>query len=169
MQHQLTAKLILVGKISSVHGIKGHVIIQSFTDPTSDICKLPLLDADNSIVQLKFYGTNTKHRLICSINDVIDRTSAEKLIGTELFCSKDYLPQIEDKNEFYVEILKNLTVVDQELKPIGVVKNFFNFGAGDIIEIQFTTGSKQLFPFTKTIFPEITDSYMLIIMPNFLD
>ncbi|WPY00948.1 Ribosome maturation factor RimM [Candidatus Trichorickettsia mobilis] len=161
------AKLILVGKVFSAHGLKGHVLIQSFTEPITNIVKLPLLNASGTDLRLKLCSINTKHRLICSIKDIHDRTAAEKLIGHEIFCLKDNLPTIKDKNEFYIEDLKELTVIDQNSKSVGVVKSFFNFGAGDIIEIEFLDGSNQLLPFTKEIFPEITDKYILIIMPNF--
>jgi 16S rRNA processing protein RimM len=160
---QNKSKLVVVGKILAAHGIKGNVSIISFTDPAANILKLPLLTAKSCVIKLKLvHPIANKNRLVCNINDIQDRTIAEKLIGVEVFCLRSDFPQIDDQDEFYVTDLQNLTVVDQSLQPVGKVKNILNFGAGDIIEVQFTDQTKELFPFTKAIFPEITSDYVMI-------
>ena len=47
-------KLILVGVISSAHGIKGNIIVKSYTDPIDNILKLKLLDDKNVNFPIKY-------------------------------------------------------------------------------------------------------------------
>lgn len=156
------SKFILVGKILCPHGIKGRVVIQSFTDPIANLCALPLLNSSEIAIHIKLYNITTKNKLICSIKGIDDRTSAEQLSKSDIFCLKTSLPNIENEDEFYIEALKERIVIDKNLNQVGIVKNFCNFGAGDIIEIQLLNDKSYLFPFTKTMFPEITDDYILI-------
>jgi 16S rRNA processing protein RimM len=102
-------KLILAGIIVAAHGIKGHGIIKSFTDPKANICSLKVADEQGKQFTLKLIKENSKGDLICKINEVRTRNDIEKIIKTKLYCLKNDLPQL-DQDEFYVENLKNLKV-----------------------------------------------------------
>jgi 16S rRNA processing protein RimM len=161
-------KLILVGVISSAHGIKGDIMIRSFTDPVENITKLNLLDGKNNEFTFKRIRTNTKGTLICRHNNCTDRNQAEDLVGTELYSYRDELPQ-EDEGEFYFEDLKDLKVRNIKGKEVGTILEVHNFGAGDLIEVNFSNGSgSELYPFTKEFFPEITKDYVVLAKTNLL-
>lgn len=174
-------KLIFVGVISSAYGIKGEAIIKSFTSPVGNICKLPLVDKKLNGFRLTLIRKNAKEQLICQVNStetaefqlespkiftIDNRTAIEKLKGLELFCLRSSMPTTNE-NEFYIEDLKNLPVLDQNHQQIGIINNIFNFGAGDLIEIEFGVNKTEILPFTKEIFPEITDSYVVINSSSF--
>ena len=155
-------KLILLGVISSAHGVKGDVIIKSFTDPKDNIFKLPIIDKTYKRLQIKFLRSNAKDELICKIENSSNRNQAELLKGTSLYCFRKDLPAPQ-KEEFYIEDLINLPVLDQNKQEIGVVKNIVNYGASDILEIQFNDNGKiELFPFTKELFLDITKNYIVL-------
>ena len=63
------------------------------------------------------------------------------------------------------QAVKNLPVFDIGRKPIGAIKNVFNFGAGDIIEIEFNNGQIELFPFTLEVFPQVGKGYVVFVPP----
>ena len=45
-------------------------------------------------------------------------------------------------------------MLDISRTRVGVVKGIFNFGAGDLIEVEFLNRLKtQIYPFTKEFFP----------------
>lgn len=157
-------KLILVGVISSAHGIKGDVVIRSFTDEPLNIMNLPLQNNDGEEIKIKLIRVSSKGRLICRILGVEDRNRAEELIGRKLFSLRSLMPAPQE-DEFYIEDLKGLPVVNEQLTQIGKISGIFNFGAGDIIEVSFNNKTTELFSFRKEIFPEITEEYVRLVVP----
>lgn len=155
------SKLILVGVISSAHGIKGNIIIKSYTDPVENILDLKLFNDKNVNFPIKKIRSTPKG-IICRYTQCQDRNQAETLIGTKLYCLRDDLPKTNEE-EFYFEDLKNLLVLAPSGKKIGVISEVFNFGAGDLIEVEFSNGSgTEIYPFTKEFFPEITKEHIIL-------
>jgi len=155
-------KLILVGVISSANGIRGDVIVKSYTNPIENIMQLNVTDKNSSPVDLKLIRTNTKERLICSLPNCTDRTQAEAIKGTKLYCTRADLPE-PDEEEFYFEDLKQMKVLNESGEEIGIVSNVGNFGAGDIIEVKFNDDqSEEMFPFTEEAFPKIENGYVTL-------
>lgn len=160
--------LILVGVISAAHGIKGDVLVKSYTDPVSNIVKLQLIDKNNNPVKLKMLRVNSKGWVICRPTGCNDRNHAETLKGIELYCHKENLPKLLAE-EFYFEDLRGLKVIDQSGQTIGIILNIANYGAGDIIEIKFSNdGREEMFPFTKELFPVIEKDYVVFASSDFL-
>lgn len=159
-------KLILVGVISSAHGIKGNIIVKSYTDPIDNITNLKLFDDKNVNFPIKKIRITPKGSIICRHSNCQNRNQAEALIGTKLYCMRDDLPKT-GKEEFYFEDLKNLQVLNPSRKKIGIISEIFNFGAGDLIEVKFSNGSgTEIYPFTKEFFPEVTKDYVVLAKSN---
>ena len=153
-------KLILIGVISSPHGIKGDCIIKSFTSPVSNIGKIAIVNKKMEDIKLKIIKQNSDGDLICRLKHINTRNDIELLKGHKLFCLRSTLPTLSN-DEFYIGDIKNLDVVNNNLELIGVVVNIYNFGAGEIIEIKFNENKIELFPFTKELFPTITNDYLV--------
>ena len=163
-------KKILIGKISSVFGIKGEVKILSHCQHPADIEKYPLFDKNGNSVKLKISNKNKNSISANSGNGVIliakiagldDRNEAEKLRGMELFTDRDGFKNLAD-DEFYQVDLIGLSVIDDGGKNIGKVVNVMDFGAGTMLEIQFNEADPKRnlekienFPFKNEIFPEV--------------
>jgi 16S rRNA processing protein RimM len=159
--------LILLGVIKSAHGIKGDIIIRSYTDPVDNIIKLPLVDKHNLKYQIKLIRIDSKGQLICRMDGCNSRNDAELLSKTELFCLRANLKEIEEDGEFYIQDLVGLSILDTSKNKIGSVVNIHNYGAGNLVEIQFLDQkSTELLPFTKEIFPEITKEYAIFLAPK---
>jgi len=154
--------LILVGVISSANGIRGNVVVKSYTQPIENITQLKITDKNQNLVNLKLIRTNTNERLICSLVNSTDRTEAEALSGTKLYCTREDFPEADDE-EFYFEDLKQMKVLNESGQEIGIISNVGNFGAGDIIEVRFNDdSSEEMFPFTDEMFPKIDDDYVTL-------
>lgn len=159
------SKLILVGVISSAHGIKGDLIIKSYTEPVENIFDLKLFDDKNVNFPIKKIRITSKG-IICRHNKCQDRNQAETLTGTKLYCPREELPQTSEE-EFYFEDLKSLSVLAPSGKKIGIISELFNFGAGDLIEVEFSNGSgTEIYPFTKEFFPEVTKNHVVLAKSN---
>lgn len=162
-------KLILVGVISAAHGIKGQVIIRSFTAPQSNIEKLPIINEQGESLKIKIVKVKPSGMLICNIGNCSSRTEAERLVRSSIFCLRSNLPKISTEDEFYIEDLKGLKVLDNMGAHIGNITNIANYGAGDIIEIEFINDKKiEMFPFTKELFPTIAKDHV-VLNSNYLE
>jgi len=159
-------KLILVGVISAAHGIKGNVLIKSYTESVENITKLPIIDKNNNPVQLKMIRETSKGDLVCMLAECKDRNQAEELKGTKLYCPREILPTPSD-DEFYIEDMRGLKVLDESGEAIGTILEIANYGAGDIVEIKFNNDSSEMFPFSKELFPTIEKDHIVFAKSNF--
>ncbi len=156
-------KLILVGVISRAHGIKGQVLVKSYTEPVENIANLSIIDKEQNSVKLKILQVKQNSNLVCKIEDCDNRNLAETLRGLELYCLRSDFPIIAEQDEFYVEDLIGLDVLNHKRDKIGIIVNILNYGAGDIIEIRFLDQkATQMFPFSQEFFPEIGDDYVFL-------
>jgi 16S rRNA processing protein RimM len=155
-KNTLDNKLILVGVIRGAHGIKGQIIVKSYTDPFENIVKLPVFDKENKPISLKITRIRPDGNLICSIKGCDSRTAAETLAKKAIYCLRSDLPEINEEDEFYIEDLIGLKLVDVKGNHIGKILNVANYGGGDIVEVKFINEKdSELVPFSKELFPEI--------------
>ena len=152
--------LIIVAKISAPFGIKGLAKVISFMQNPEDIFSHQLYDQNNTPYKLTKYSTTNKNSFVAQINDITNRTIIESLGKINFYIDKKSLTQLND-DEFYALDLIGLKVKNTKHEDIGIVKNIYNFGAGDILEIEFNDGSMYMYPFLKVYFPQIEDKYVI--------
>lgn len=155
--------LLLVGIITSAHGIKGEVKIRSFTEPKTNLYNFEIQDKNRQKIVL----TDKRAALdilICKVAGVNDRDAAQKLKGTELFIVKSTLPEV-DEGEVYIHEMIGREVFNTQHEPIGTVEGVHDFNAGPIIEILFTGGTKELHPFNSAIFPDNEQGLLVFVPP----
>ena len=161
----MTAKRVCLGKIVGVHGIRGEFKVKSFTAVDTDIANYgPLEDKlSKQSFEIKVTG-HSKDLLRIKIKGIDDRTLAETMIGTELYAPRGILPDLKDEETYYETDLVGLSVLDESNKEVAKVIGFYNFGAGDILEIKLSTGRSEMLPFNKTYVPEINleEGYIIV-------
>ena len=148
--------LILLGHISSAQGIRGEVVIKSHTAEPADIGTYgPLTDKagtktyDIAVVRV------AKKGVIGRVNGITDRTAAEALRGTELYISRECLPE-PDEDELYHADLIGLAAVTAHGDLVGEVIAVQNFGAGDLLEVRLAgTSRTEFIPFDDHFVPDI--------------
>jgi 16S rRNA processing protein RimM len=140
---------LCVGMITKAHGIKGYVCVHSYCDTPSDIFDYqPLTNAKGTQqFKLKSVG-NVRGMFIAVVNDITDRNMAEALAHTELYISRDQLPEMDEDDTFYVSDLVGLTVVSETATVLGKIVSVENFGAGDILECKSDDYKVFMIPFT---------------------
>jgi len=162
----MTENKILLAQIGGPHGIKGEVRVKPFGEPdmlnqygkleTKDGKKFKIkrMRPQKNMMVVKFEGVNT-------------REEAEALNRVELFIDRAKLPELEEDDEFYIEDLIGMDVLDENGEAIGSVLAVPNFGAGDMIEVKPTNCSSTYFlPFTKEVVPELNfEKHSLTVMP----
>jgi len=149
--------LICLAKIVAAHGIRGEVKIKTFTLSPKDVFLYGALSniEGTRFFELTFKGL-MKGLVRVQIKGVNTRNDAESLVGTELYVSRDKLPELQD-DTFYQADLIGADVLDAKTaSKIGQVVGVYNFGAGDILEIKFD-GVKQteMLPFNSSYVPNV--------------
>lgn len=148
--------LILLGRIAGAQGLRGEVKINSFTaDPEAIAAYGPLTSPDGR----RFVIERVRHlkggSVVAALEGVRDRGAAEALHGAELYVPRDQLPEA-DEDEWYYEDLIGLKAVSPDGDEIGEVVSVQNFGAGDLLEIRLADARQTRFvPFTKTVVPAV--------------
>jgi 16S rRNA processing protein RimM len=157
MKGQGPESLVLLGRFGAPHGVRGEIRLQSFTaDPLAISTYGPLSDSSGArqfvIVALRAQG---KDMLVAQVEDVSDRSGADKLTGVELYLPRARLPEPEE-DEFYLSDLEGLRAETTGGETLGHILRVQNFGAGDILEIMPDGGGETiLLPFTKSVVPVV--------------
>ncbi len=160
---------ILLGRIAGAQGLRGEVKINSFTaDPEAIAAYGPLADDRGR----QFVIERVRHlkggTVVALLAGVKDRGAAEALQGTELYVARDQLPQA-DEDEWYYEDLVGLKAVSPEGDHIGEVLSVQNFGAGDLLEIRPPDARQSRFvPFTKAAVPlvDVKNARIVVVPPE---
>ena len=114
----------------------------------------PLVDAQGRKLVVRVVRVTAKG-VVARVEGVADRTTAEALKGTELFTTRENLPD-PDADEFYHADLVGLTAIGLDGVPVGKVIAVANHGAGDLIEIELSGSRRtELVPFAKEFVPEV--------------
>jgi 16S rRNA processing protein RimM len=148
-------KRILLGRIAGAHGIRGEVLIKTFTERPEDIAAYgPVDDGHGRTLEITA-SRATPRGVVARIEGVSDRNGAEALKGAPLYVDRGRLPAPEE-GEFYHADLIGLAAVDDKGRPVGEVVGVYNHGAGDLIEVRLAeSGKTELIAFTDAFVPEV--------------
>jgi 16S rRNA processing protein RimM len=139
------AKRVLLGHISSVHGVKGWVKVHSNTDPRDAIFDYQpwLLGENERSIEVLEGKASGKHLLAC-LKGLNNRDDAEALLGQEIWVNRDALPDPEE-HEYYWTDLIGLKVTGPDGGDFGTIKDMLATGANDVMVVD---GDRQrLIPF----------------------
>jgi len=145
-----SAKFIQIAKITSAHSIKGEVKLFLYSE---DISAYPRFYLKDQETEMSFRGFKGK-TAIAKIKNIETRNQAETLKNEFIYINREDMPE-PTEGSFYFEDLIGLTVKNNKDKEAGKIVNVENFGAGDIITIEFNNGQTEQFPFSDATFPEI--------------
>lgn len=149
--------LVCVGVVAGANGVKGEVKIKTFTEQPLALGRYgPLCDRVGKRQFAVKVVRETKGGVVARLEGVNDRDQADMLKGCELFVLRDRLPGIGDDETWYHADLIGLEARDDKGGRLGTVTAVHNFGAGDLIEIEFDGEHGQvLVPFTRAHVPEV--------------
>ena len=159
-------KRLLIGKIKTAHGVRGLVKVQVLCEDL-DLLDGDLFTSESGDAALHLTLKNAmKDHWIAEIKNITDRTQAENLRGTKLYIDESALPEPED-GEIYYKDLIGLNVIDENKKEIGTVINVANFGAGDLLDIRPVSGGESFYlPYTDETVLEITKDSVSVMIPE---
>lgn len=143
---------VLLGRAVRAHGLRGEVVIRPATPGSDTLLELEELDMEQngSWRRIRVLRARPqKGAIVLTLEDVVDRTAAENLVGATFHVHRDELPPPEE-GEFYVDDLIGLSVVDPEGRVLGTVSGFQDGGLQSWLEVD-VQGETRLVPFTEPL------------------
>jgi 16S rRNA processing protein RimM len=143
--------LLVVGKITGGHGIKGWVKIHSYTDPQENFLRFGhwMLRRPGGVEPIDFDDGRVQGKgLVAHIAGVDDRTLAESYSGLEVAVPAGSLPVLEE-GDYYWSQLQGLQVWcrdrnrqdSDERVLLGNVDYLIETGANDVLVVKPSAGS----------------------------
>ena len=167
---------LIIGLITSCHGINGQVKVKSFSDFEERFSKpgIRWLQKENEppskIELISGFKQPGKDIFIVRLKGIKTRNHAEQLKKFKILVKTNKLPKLK-KEEFHLLELINLdvkTLENDELKTIGKVINLENEKNNLLVIELFKNQKKVLIPFVKEIVPliDIKNNFLIINPPK---
>lgn len=147
---------VCVGAIAGAFGVTGDVRLKSFCADPEAIATYGPLETEDGARSFEVTLTGpVKNGFAARLSGVVTKEQADALKGTSLFVDRDRLPEANE-DEFYYADLIGLEVFDTGGNALGRVKAVLDHGAGDLLEIE-GGGLKAsvLLPFTQAAVPTV--------------
>ncbi|WP_413043188.1 ribosome maturation factor RimM [Pseudomonas sp. YJ42] len=146
--------LIVIGKIVSVHGVRGDVKIYSFTDPIDNLLgyRRWTLRRGDEVKQVELVKGRLQGKvLVATLGGLTDREVARTYADFEICIPRSELPDLAGE-EYYWFQLQGLTVINQLGQVLGRVDHLLETGANDVLVVKPFDGSlddrERLLPYT---------------------
>jgi len=147
-------EMIVLGKIVSVHGIRGEVKVYSFTDPLDNLLDYRrwTLKRGNEVRQAELVqGRVQGNVLVAKLKGLDDREIARTFAEFEILVPRSELPVLDD-GEFYWSQLEGLKVIDKNGQMLEILDHMLETGANDVMVVKPCAGSlddrERLLPYT---------------------
>ncbi|MBE0505824.1 MAG: ribosome maturation factor RimM [Marinospirillum sp.] len=134
---------IVLGRITSIFGVKGWVKVYSYTDPMENLLDYPewhLLHQGERKVIRKLDGRRHGKGLIARLDGINTPEEARLLSGAEIRLSRSKLPDLP-QGEYYWSQLVGLKVINLQGQVFGQVDYLLDTGANDVLVIKPCEGS----------------------------
>lgn len=144
-------EILQVGIITSTHGIRGEVKVFPTTDDVRRFKRLKevILDTGKEkktleIESVKFF----KQFAILKFKGLDDINEVERFRQKSLYVTRKNAVRL-NRDEYFIADLIGLSVLDEEGKTLGTVKDVMETGANDVYIIDMTDGRELLLPAIK--------------------
>lgn len=136
MKTQARRRMLVLGRISGVHGVRGWVKIFSDTEPRDNILTYSpwYLGASRTVRKVAAGRLHGKGLVAC-IEGCDDRGQAADLVGQEIAVRRDQLPPPRAE-EFYWADLEGLSVETLDGTLLGRIDHLFTTAANDVLVVK---------------------------------
>jgi 16S rRNA processing protein RimM len=134
-------EMVILGRISGVHGVKGWVKVFSYTDPMESIVDYspwyirPEHKKAQAWQKIKLTsGRRQAKTVIAKLEHCNDRDTAMAYVGYEVAITAEQLAETAE-NEYYWRDLIGLRVINHNGVDLGVVKSLMETGSNDVLVV----------------------------------
>ena len=144
---------ILWGNIIKVHGVKGEVLVQVFSDDLTDYETLESVFVEIRQKQIPFFLSSfnfaTQKRCILSFEDITTVEQAKPLVGSDIYIPVSKMAEADESRLSYQAII-GFDVVDTIQGKLGTISNFFQKTGQDLLMMDYQD-AEILIPVTEEI------------------
>lgn len=156
----MNPRRVLLGRIVGVHGVRGAVKLESYTEPRLAIFgyKPWLLERGPGRFEevAGAQGHAQGKGIVATLPGVADRDAAASLVGVEVWVPRESLPKLMS-GEFYQTDLEGLRVVNQAGDDLGRVSHLFDNGAHNVLVTRDADGRQRLIPYVAEVYVKAVD------------
>jgi len=130
-------KLILVGRIVGVSGVRGEFKLESYTEPRMQIFRYQPWWLKSASGEKEISGCRGRAQgkgIVATLPEVASREDAAALVGSEIWVRRSALPKSKH-GEYYWADLEGLEVVTVEGAMLGKVSHLVATGANDVLVV----------------------------------
>jgi 16S rRNA processing protein RimM len=142
-------KLVTLGRVNGLLGVKGWLKIYSYTDPRDSIVGFSTwvlrTGNDEQTVELED-GRKHGRTVVVKLKAIDDRDQAEALVGADIAVERDALVPC-DPGEYYWTDLEGSTVVTAQGESLGRLDHLFETGGHDVMVV--IGDRRRLIPFVQ--------------------
>ena len=149
---------VSVGKILNFHGIQGEAKVGFSKNQEDFLKKLKAVYIKQESEYIELEVSNVRFNKTFALIKFKGINSIEDLIpykGCLLFVEKTTVRENLREDEFLIDELTGLDVVDLKGNNIGVIVGVSNNGASDLISVKSNTKKISLVPFVKALVPNV--------------
>ena len=129
---------VVIGRFGRVHGIKGNIIVHSFTEPTDNIQQyMPwhaYINQKWQPIKINRIIVNAKH-ILAHIDGYETVEQASVLTNVDIGISRDKLQPLTE-GEFYWHELVGMQVVNLAHEELGQVDSIMPTGSNDVLVVE---------------------------------
>ena len=158
-----------MGRVAGSYGVRGLIRVRPYSAEPEALAahrKWRIGAEDYGVEETKVHSG----ALLARLAGIGTREQALRLKGKAVSVPRAALPEPE-AGAFYHADLIGLKVEDASGNALGTVSAVHNFGAGDVLEIEFAGGETELIPFTDANVPvvDIAHGRIVVELPNYIE
>jgi 16S rRNA processing protein RimM len=141
-------KFVLLGKVVGVHGVRGELKLESYTEPRTQIFRYQPWRIRSAAGEKTIDGCRGRAQgkgIVAELPGVTDRDAAAALVGTEIWVARSAMPKPKP-GEYYWTDLEGVEVVTLEGRSLGTVSHLIATGANDVLVVK-DAERERLIPF----------------------
>ncbi|WP_108124593.1 ribosome maturation factor RimM [Saccharospirillum mangrovi] len=153
-------KMVVLGKVSSVYGVKGWLKIYSYTEPMDRILEYTewMLNLNGRWTPVEIdKGRSHGKGMVAHIAGCDDRDQARQYCGAEIGVPEEELPELPD-GEYYWYELEGLAVETTAGIKLGKVDHLMSAGASN--DVLVVKGDADSFDRQQRLIPYVPDVYV---------
>ena len=149
---------IVIGRITSTHGVKGWVSIESYSSNKKDIFNYKLFLNNNkkfTTIDVSDYKLMPK-KIILKIKNIDSIDTAETLLGYQIYTKSNQLNELDEDEYYWNKLIGCNVYTDEDNLLLGKVTSIIRNISSDILVIKHKENKEEiLIPFIKTYLQEV--------------
>lgn len=167
---ELSEELVLLGKVSGTHGIRGELRVTCYSgeyDTLMGLRTLFLRGAQGDLLEVEPISAKIhRGKAIVRLKNFASINEVEHLVGRDLVVGRSQLPPLDDDTYYWHDLI-GLRVFTEDGTELGKLADIFETGSSDIYVVR-SGGREYLIPAVEDFVKEIdlTSGIMKISPPE---